>query len=150
MEPLNYQRKYESLKRSLKRLEEFYLGKIDNSDSFNGPKDFVFSYFDCTYSLKESLKSTKGINVEGFINNNTIIALGIDISNINKHGELDRPKTKFLVGRVNTHIHILGPKGKDRTELTIEIDGIKNDCLNLARSNFNVWETYLLDNNLLK
>lgn len=149
MEPPVYQRKYEALSRSLKRLEEFYSGKIDNTDSFNGPKDYIFSYFDCTYSLKESLKHKADIEVEKFVTSDSVIAPGIDISNKNKHGQLDKPKTKHVIGIVNTHIHIFDPQGKNRTELTIEIDGVKKDCMKLAKENFDHWQEYLLKHSLI-
>lgn len=149
MEPPLYQRKYEALKRSLKRLEEFYSGKIDNIDSLNGPKDYIFNYFDCTYALKESLKCLADIEVEKFVTNDSVIALGIDISNKNKHGQLDKPKTKSVISIVNTHLHIFDSQGKDRTELTIEIDGDKKDCLKLAKENFDHWREYLLNHSLI-
>lgn len=144
-----YQIKYEALNRSIRRLEEFYSGKIDNIDSFNGPKDYVFSYFDCTYSLKESLRKVAVIDIEKFILENNIIALGIDISNKNKHCKLDRPRTKHIIGKVNTHIYIFDHV-KDRTELTIEIDGIKTDTLALVKENFACWKSYLIINSLIK
>lgn len=149
MEPPAYQRKYEALNRSLKRLEEFYLGKIDDSDSFSGPKDYIFGYFDCTYALKESLKYLPDVEVEKFVTSESIVALGIDISNKNKHGQLDKSKTNHVIGIVNTHLHIFDPHGKDRTELTIEIDGEKKDCLKLAKENFEYWREYLLKHSLI-
>lgn len=149
MEPPVYQRKYEALNRSLKRLEEFYSGKVDNTDSFNGPKDYIFSYFDCAYALKESLKYSADIEVEKFVAGDNVVALGIDISNKNKHGQLDRPKTQYVIGIVNTHVNIFDPQGKDRTELTIEINGDKKDCLKIAKENFDHWREYLLKHSLI-
>lgn len=149
MEPPVYQRKYEALNRSLKRLEEFYSGRIDTIDSFSGPKDYIFSYFDCTYALKESLKFLPDLEVEKFVASSSVIALGIDISNKNKHGQLGKPKTMYVIGIVNAHVHIFDPQGKDRTELTIEIDGDKKDCLQLAKENFDHWRDYLLHHSLI-
>ncbi len=144
-----HQRKYEALNRSLRRLEGFYSGKIDNTDSFNGPKDYIFSYFDCTYALKESLKYMADIDVEKFVTSDSVVALGIDISNKNKHVQLNKPKTKYVIGIVNTHLHIFDPQGKDRTKLSIEIDGDKKDCLKLAKENFDHWREYLLKHSLI-
>lgn len=130
MEPPIYKRKWESLSRAYTRLHEYYSGKIDEQGMFNGPKDFVYSYFHATYSLKEALKNLDGMGgksgtVETFVITEPNVALGIDISNSEKHGELKNPKSKKVIGKLNSHVHIFDPQGKDRTELTIEIDGVK-------------------------
>jgi len=150
MEPPTYQRKWETLLRSYTRLHEYYFGKIDKQDSFNGPKDFVYSYFHATYSLKEALKKLDGMSqkVETFIVSEPNVALGIDISNSEKHGALNDSKSQKLIGKINSHLHIFDPQGKDRTELTIEIDGDKVDCLNLASKNKQAWEKFLSDNKI--
>lgn len=153
MEPPVYQRKWESLSRAYTRLEEYYKGKIDKQDSFNGPKDFVYSYFHATYSLKESLKQIEGMGgkegvVENFVADNPDVALGIDISNSEKHGELKDSKSKKTIGVINSQVHIFDSQGKDRTELTIEIDGIKTDCLELATKNFESWKKWIEMNNI--
>jgi len=114
MEPPIYQRKWESLSRSYIRLDEYYSGKIDQQDSFNGPKDFVFAYFHATYSLKEALKNLDGMGgrngfVETFIINEPNVALGIDISNFEKHAELKDSKSKKVIGKLNSHV-ILDPR----------------------------------------
>ena len=153
MEPPTYQRKWEALSRAYTRLEEYYKGKIDKQDSFGGPKDFAYSYFHATYSLKEALKEIDGMGgkggvVENFVTSNLDIALGIDISNSEKHGELKDSKSKKSIGKLNSHVHIFDPGGKDRTELTIEIDGIKTDCLELATKNFESWKEWMEMNNI--
>jgi len=147
------QRKWESLSRAYARLHDYYLGKIDQLDSFNGPKDFVYSYFHATYSLKEALKNLEGMGgkngiVETFIVDEPNIALGIDISNSEKHGKLNDPKSKRVIGKVNAHVHVFDPSGKDRTELTIEIDGEKTDCLVLATKNFETWKDFMINNKI--
>lgn len=150
MESPNYQRKWESLSRAYIRLDEYYSGKIDRQDSFNGPKDFVYSYFHATYSLKEALKKLDGLNqkIETFIANEPNVALGIDISNSEKHGVLNDSKSQKSIGQINSHVHIFDPQGKDRTELIIEIDGDKVDCLDLASKNKQAWEKFMSDNKI--
>lgn len=154
MEPPVYQRKWESLSRAYIRLDEYYSGKIDKQDSFNGPKDFVYSYFHATYSLKEALKNLDGMGgksgiVETYIINEPSVALGIDISNSEKHGKLKYYKSKKTIGKLNSHVHIFDPFGKDRTELTIEIDGLKTDCLDLATKNINAWKEFMTNNKII-
>jgi hypothetical protein len=154
MEPQIHQRKYESLSRAYIRLNEYYLGKIDKQDSFNGPKDFVYSYFHATYSLKEALKNLEGMGgrnglVETYVINEPDVALGIDISNLEKHVELKDSKSGKNIGKLISHIHIFDPQGKDRTELTIEIDGIKIDCLDLAKNNLKAWKNFMASNNIV-
>lgn len=134
------------------RLEKYYLGYIDNDDSFNGPKDFVDSYFHATYSLKEALKkidNLEGSIVESLIDKNNNIALGIDISNKQKHIDLNSNRSGNVIGKINTHIHVLDPQGNDRTELTIEIDGKKKDCLKLAKENLGEWGLFLKKHRLI-
>lgn len=85
MEPPKYKRKWEELNRALNRLEKFYLKYIIDEDSFNGPKDYVLTFFRVGYELKEAIKKTSGIDslegrngeVETFVNNNYIISLEI-------------------------------------------------------------------------
>ena len=154
MEPPKYQRKWEVLNRAYARLKDFYSGRIDQLDSFQGPKDFVYSYFHATYSLKEALKELEGFGgrdglVESFIATELPIALGIDISNSEKHGALRDSKSGKSIGVVNTHVHIFDPNGKDRTELTIQIGGVKEDCLALVTSNLKAWERFIRENNLI-
>jgi hypothetical protein len=154
MEPPKYQRKWEALSRAYVRLSDFYKGRIDQLDSFQGPKDFVYSYFHATYSLKEALKEVNGLGgrdglVETFVLAEPVVALGIDISNTEKHGELKNLKSNKKIGVINTHVHILDPAGRDRTELTIEVGDIKQDCLDLATKNLNAWKKFFNDHNLL-
>lgn len=154
MEPSVYQRKWETLSRAFIRLSEYYLGKIDPRDSINGPKDFVYAYFHATYSLKESLKGLRKNDnkidpVETFIMECPCVALGIDISNAEKHGELKDSKSGKVIGKVNSHIHVFDPSGKDRTELTIEVGEAKIDCLELATENFNAWKNFMNNNDLI-
>jgi len=154
MEPSIHQRKYESLFRAYIRLDEYYSGKIDKQDSFNSPKDFVYSYFHATYSLKEALKNLDGMGgrsglVETYVINEPNVALGIDISNFEKHVELKDSKSRKTIGKLNSHIHVFNPRGKDRTELTIEIDGIETDCLDLATKNLEAWKKFMVINNII-
>lgn len=148
MEPQTHQRKWEILSRSYTRLNEYYLGKIDQQDSFNAPKDFVYAYFHATYSLKESLKALEGFGgrsgiVETFVLTEPSVALGIDISNTEKHGSLNDSKSGKTIGKINSHVHIFDPSGRDRTELTIEINGVKTDCLELATANLSAWKQFM-------
>src|SRR5690606_38553499 len=114
MEPPIYQRKMEIMSRAYQRLNEYYMGKIDQLDSFNGPKDFVYAYFHATYSLKEALKTLENFGgklgiVETFVLSEPAIALGIDISNSEKHGQLSDSKTGKVIGKINSHVHIFDP-----------------------------------------
>lgn len=157
METLKYKRKWEELKRALNRIEKFYLQYIIDEDSFSGPKDYVLTFFRVGYELKESIKKTSGIismdgsngEVETFINNNYIIALGLDITNQEKHVNLTSSRSGKKIGTIISHVHMFDPQGKDRTEMTIEIDGIKEDCLKLAKENMETWENFLKNKNLI-
>ena len=157
MEPPKYRRKWEELNRAFNRLEQFYLGVIDQQDSFQGPKDFVLNFFRVSYELKESLKKTSGIigldgycgEVESFVNSNQYISLGLDIANQEKHVSLKDNRSKQTIGIINSHVHILDPNGKDRTELTIEINSVPKDCLRIARENIEAWKIFLTSKNLV-
>lgn len=157
MEPPKYKRKIEELRRAFNRIERFYLNYIIDEDSFNGPKDYVLTFFRIGYELKEALKKTSGNpnmdgnngEVENFVNNNLIIAIGLDITNQEKHVNLTNNRSGKKVGKINTHVHIFDPNGKDRTEMTIEIDGVKEDCLKLAKNNLKAWEDFLIYKNLI-
>jgi len=158
MEPPKFQRKWEELCRSFNRLEHFYNGLIDNVDSFQGPKDYVLTFFRVGYELKEALKKTGGIKdfdghngmVENFVNTNPVIAMGLDITNQEKHVDLQRARSGSKIGEINTHIHMFDPSGKDRTELTVEINNEPRDCLEIARENMKAWKKFLLDTDLIR
>lgn len=152
MEPPIYQRKWEALSRASQRINEYYQGKIDQQDSSNGPKDFVYAYFHATYSLKEALKTIDNFGghngvVETFIINEPIAALGIDISNIEKHISISNSKSGKVIGKINSCVSLNLP-GKNRTKLTIEIDGVKKDCLDLVNKNLNAWKKFMFNNNI--
>ena len=153
MEPQKYQRKWEELNRALERLKKFYENYVqDEQDSFQGPKDFVNNFFRISYELKEALKksnnvpdSLKGYNgeVEKFANSNQWIALSLDITNQEKHINLSNNRTGKQIGAITSHVHIFDLNGNDRTELKIEIDNKKEDCLELAEKIVDAWKTFL-------
>jgi hypothetical protein len=155
MESVKYQRKWEELNRTLERLKKFYENLIqDGLDSFQGPKDFANNFFRISYELKEAIKKsnvslTLANDVEQFASSNHWIALSLDITNQEKHVELNRSRTDKQIGPISSHIHILDPHRKDRTELKIEIDGQKEDCLKLAEKIVDAWKTFLTDKNLI-
>ena len=156
MEPQKYQRKWEELNRALERLKKFYQNYIqDEHDSLQGPKDFANNFFRISYELKEATKkgnnvpSTLPNEVEQFASTNQWVALSLDITNQEKHVSLSRSRTGKQIGAITSHLHIFDLNGKDRTELKIEIDGKKEDCLELAEKIVDAWETFLIDKNLL-
>ena len=159
MESTKYQAKWGELNRALIRLRKFYEKYIqDDLDSFQGPKDFANNFFHISYELKESLKKSDKIpedfkgydgKVEKFCSSNRWIALSLDIANQEKHNKLKDARSGKKIGSITSHIHIFDPEGKDRTELKIEIDGQKEDCLELAIDIVNSWKNFLTENNLL-
>ena len=156
-----FKRKYEELERCLTRLQKLYDGLIINSDgedSLQSPKDYARNFFRVSYELKEMLKEDPGVNIssstiEGFCRQNQWAGLCIDIANQTKHGIWrifsNRRKTNKNIGQINAHVHVLSPTQTDRTELTIEIDGKKEDCLQIAKKALSAWQQFLQTNNLL-
>lgn len=156
MEPQKYQRKWEELNRALERLKKFYENYVqDGQDNFQGPKDFVNNFFRISYELKEATKkadtvsSTLPDEVEQFVSTNEWVALSLDITNHEKHVSLRRSRTGKQIGAITSHVHIFDPNGNDRTELKIEIDGQKEDCLKLAEKIADAWKTFLIDKKLI-
>lgn len=151
----DWKRKYEELERCLNRIKRFYDGLIisdHGEDSLQSPKDFVRNFFRVSYELKEALKHQSVTNIpsqtiEEFSKENPWAGLGIDIANQTKHGWWNiiggRRKTNKKIGQINTGVHLMSPDGRDRTELTIEIDGKKEDCLELAEKTFHAWSEFL-------
>lgn len=155
MEPPIYKRRFEELQRCFGRVKRLYAGKIINEpgeDSFNSPKDLVLNFFRVSYELKESLKKEPNIAselkgyhgvIEKYCSSDQYLALSLDIANQTKHRDLSKNKSGKNIGVINTHIHVISPNGKDRTELTIEIDGNKEDCLKIIEKCFNSWSLFL-------
>ena len=156
MEPPKYQRKWEELNRALERLKKFYQSYVqDGHDSFQGPKDFANNFFRISYELKEAIKksdntsSTLPKDVEQFASSNPWVALSLDITNQEKHVSLNRGRTGKQIGAITSHVHIFDPNSKDRTELKIEIDEKKEDCLELSEKIVEAWKTFLIDKSLI-
>jgi hypothetical protein len=159
MEPEKFTRKYEQLERAYGRIQRLYNGQIMNEegeDSFHSPKDVVRNFFQICYELKESLRfdpnspthlsANKWALVEQFCNSDFYVSLSMDIANQEKHIILHKPKTNKKIWEINTGIHILSPT--NRTELTIEIDGKKEDCLRLTSNILASWRKFWSDNSL--
>lgn len=156
MEPQKYQRKWEELNRALERLKKFYQSYVqDGQDSFQGPKDYVNNFFRISYELKEAIKKANNVpatlpkDVEQFASSDQWVGLSLDITNQEKHINLTRSRTGKQIGLITSHVHIFDPNGKDRTELKIEIDGKKEDCLGLAEKIVEAWKTFLIDKSLI-
>jgi hypothetical protein len=157
----DWKRKYEELERCLNRIKKFYDGLIvseSGEDSLQSPKDFARNFFRVSYELKEALKHESVTNispkiVEKFCKENPWTGLGIDIANQTKHGWwnviLNHRKTNKKIGKINTGIHFLSSDGRRRTELSIEIDDKKEDCLCLAQRIFDAWRNFLEINKLI-
>lgn len=158
---VDWKRKYEELERCLNRTKRFYQGLIiseQGEDSLQSPKDFVRNFFRVSYELKEALKhepvtKISSKTIEKFCKENQWAGLGIDIANQTKHGWWNiiwnRRKTNKRIGQINTGVHLMSPDKRDRTELTIEIDGEKEDCLQLAQKTFDAWDDFLKTNKLV-
>lgn len=146
-----YQRKWEELNRSLDRIRKFYSDFVqDGQDSFQGSKDFVKNFFRVSYELKESIRKTVDSDVEEFINFSRWVSLSIDISNQEKHVSLDKHRrTNKVIGLITSHIYVLNHDGKNRTELKIEIDGERIDCLHLAEKVLEEWNYFLAKGKLI-
>lgn len=156
-----WRRKYEELERCLIRLQKLYEGEVitgNGEDSLQSPKDRVNNFFRVGYELKEMLKEDPNVDtspsdVENFCKQNEDVGLGIDIANQTKHGTwnifTNWRKTRKVIGAVNTHVHLLSPDGRDRTELSIEIDGQKEDCLQIIEKNFSAWHQFLQEKQLI-
>lgn len=144
-------RKFEELNRILQRLEKLYDWIVINEsweDSFQTPKELIVNFFRCSYELKENLKidfpESKQL-IEDEIDNSNRICIVLDSANQEKHWNLKKSRSQKVIGRINTHVHICDPNWKkDRTELTIEIDNNKIDCLDLLKN------TKIERDNLLK
>ncbi len=156
MEPQKYQRKWEELNRALERLKKFYKSYVqDGQDSFQGPKDYANNFFHISYELKEAIKKADNLpvtlldDVEQFAGSDQWVALSLDITNQEKHTNLTRKRTSKQIGSITSHVHIFDPNGKDRTELKIEIDGKKEDCLELAEKIVKAWKTFLIEKSLI-
>lgn len=156
MEPLKYQRKWEELNRALERLKKFYQNYVqDGQDSFQGPKDYANNFFRISYELKEAIKKADNIpttlpnDVEQFASSDQWVGLSLDVTNQEKHINLIRGRTGKQIGLITSHVHIFDPNGKNRTELKIEIDGKKEDCLELAKKIVKAWKTFLIDKSLI-
>jgi hypothetical protein len=87
--------------------------------------------------------------VEEFASCNQWVALSLDITNQEKHVKLTRSRTNKKIGLITSHLHLFDPNGKDRTELKIEINEEKKDCLKLAEKIVEEWKTFLIDNELI-
>ncbi len=152
-----YKRKFEELQRCYLRVENLYNWKIINEKwecSFWTPKDLFLNFFRVSYELKENLKIKNWFwwyswLVEKFCNSNDLIWLSLDITNIKKHWENNKPRTIYNIWEINTWIHIFDPNWKDRTEISIEINWKQEDWLKLIKDIFRLWEFFLKDNNLL-
>jgi hypothetical protein len=156
MESQKYQRKWEELNRAFERLKKFYQNHAqDEQDSFQGPKDYVNNFFRISYELKEALKRVQNLllvlpnDVEQFASSDEYIALSLDITNQEKHTKLTRHRTGKSIGQITSHVHICDPNDKNRTEIKIEIDNNKEDCLELAEKIVKAWKTFLTDKNLI-
>ncbi|MDQ5931847.1 MAG: hypothetical protein QG607_549 [Patescibacteria group bacterium] len=159
MEPSKYQRKWEELHRALNRLQKFYKNYIhDGEDNLQGPKDFANTFFRISYELKEALKKSDEIplkfkgykgDVEQLISSNQWIALSVDIANQEKHIHLNQDRAGKQIGSITSHIYLHSPNGNNRTELKIEINGKKEDCLELSEKVFDAWKAFLIKNKLI-
>lgn len=128
----------------------------EGEDSFHSPKDVARDFFQICYWLKEALRfdpsspshlsANKWELIEQFCQTDPYIALSIDIANQEKHVVLKGAKTNKKIWEINTGIHVLSPD--TRTELTIEIDGKKEDCLKLAWNILASWNKFWSDNKL--
>ncbi len=157
-----WSRKYEELNRCLTRIQKLYNGTIiggDGEDSLQSPKDYARNFFRVSYELKEMLKEDPNIHIpsneiEKFCKQDPWVGLSIDIANQTKHGVwrifFNRRKTKKTIGQINTQVNLLSPDCKDRTELTIEIDGKKEDCLKMAKEILFAWQQFLQTKRLKK
>jgi hypothetical protein len=141
MTEITSKRRFEEMNRIIHRVKRFYDWIIINEiweDSFQTPKEQILNFFRCSYELKENLKidfPQFAKNIEKEIENNNWIKIVLDSANQGKHWNLKNSRSKSIIGKVNTHIHILDPNGKkDRTELTIEINNSKIDCLMLLKN----------------
>lgn len=140
MEELKSMRKIDEMKRIINRIEKIYDWIIINEsweDSFQTPKEQVLNFFRCCYELKENIKiefpQLRQI-IEKEIDKNIRISIVLDWANQEKHWNLNNSRSQKAIGKINTHIHIFDPNWKkDRTELTIEIDNNKIDCLDLLK-----------------
>ncbi|MFA7309054.1 MAG: hypothetical protein WC045_03210 [Patescibacteria group bacterium] len=151
MEPSKSQRKYEELQRSCARIEDLYKGLIINNegqDTLQSPKDILLNFFRVCYELKEALKRDPTLpiefkdGVEKFWKTNRYAALSLDVANQEKHITLgSNNKSGHRIGKINTQIHSLSPDGKpDHTRVTIEIDGVAQDGLDLAKKVLLAWK----------
>lgn len=157
MNTLEYKRRLEEMKRNIARLQKLYDWEVINwlwEDSFQSPKDIVLSFFRWSYEIKELILdfdlNMKNI-VEDFCRNNYNVWLAIDIANQKKYWTLTRKrKTNANIWGILTWLNIFCPKKNWRnwTEVTIMIDGVKQDCLNLMQKIFKEWDNFLKDNNL--
>lgn len=80
--------------------------------------------------------------MESYCNDNENIALSLDIANQEKHVSLSRNRSNKIIGIINTHLHLFSPDGKDRTELTIEINNEKKDLKEIAKMVLQKWEEF--------
>lgn len=156
MSTQKYERKWEELNRAIARVRKFYKNYVqDGLDSFQGPKDYIHNFFRISYELKEALKNSEKQlnvspqNVEDFSRTNDWVALSIDITNKEKHNELKDSRTGKSIGVITSHIHLFDPKGMNRTELKIEIDGRQEDCLQLAEKVIKEWKIFLTNKDLI-
>jgi hypothetical protein len=150
---MDYLNKYSEFQRQLSLLEELYNWKIINNkwqDSFHSPKDIVKNIFRISYELKETLKNflkknnnLKDFDKVSFYDKYPYIAQSIDISNQEKHWKLNNPKSNCTIWIINTGLHLLNPYWKDKTNLTIEIDNSKVDCLNFIKKIIIEWENVI-------
>lgn len=134
-------RRYEELNRIVNRVVNIYKWIIINDsgeDSFQSPKEFILNFFRVTYELKENLKNDfpkLKQNIENEIDLSQRINIWIDIANKEKHWSLSKQRSDKKIWEINTNIHIFDPNWKNnRTEMTIEIDNKKIDCLILLKN----------------
>lgn len=140
MTELKSMRRIDEMNRIINRIEKLYDWIIINEsweDSFQTPKEHILNFFRCCYELKENLKvefSQLRQVIEKEIDKSIWIIIVLDWANQEKHWNLRNSRSQKVIGKINTHIHIFDPNWKkNRTELTIEIDNNKIDCLDLLK-----------------
>ena len=157
-----YKRRLEELKRCPLRVQKLYDWQIISEiweDSFASPKDLILNFFRVSYELKDNLKNKKWFEwhswlVESFYNDNDndLLLISLDIANIKKHWKhwkQDRkPRTNKKIGEINTHLHIFDPNWKNKTELTIDIDWEKQDCLEMYSNVYKLWDSFFVLNKI--
>lgn len=140
MTELKSKRRFEEMNRIIHRVKKLYDWIIINDsweDSFQTPKEQILNFFRCCYELKENIKiefpQLRKV-IEKEIDKSIWISVVLDWANQEKHWNLKKSRSQKEIGKINTHLHVFDPNWKeDRTELTIEIDNNKIDCLYLLK-----------------